>query len=187
MIYGVISLMGAQFLALLLGVIIYTRQKSALDIEKHDRGTFGVRVDKALAAASDALLGVQRIDLEQYQALAKKHAQAVEEIELLKARVLSLEESVKSLSNKLASRSRVDKREAEEEAAASARAANMAPFPHPKSVKEGEFEIPAGVDPADYLRSIGVGLPLNGPPSYVQETMPLEQPHRPGFGAVARR
>lgn len=189
MIYGVISLMGAQFLALILGAIIYSRQKSALDIEKRDRGefggtlkTFGGRIDEALRKASDALLGIERIDVEQYRALAKKHGEAIAEIELLKAKVVALEESVRTLNNKLSSRSRTDKAERAEEA----QEIKTVPFV-PKSVKQGEFEIPAGVDPAEYLKSIGLGVPLNAPPSYVQETLPLEQNQRPGFGAVARR
>jgi len=112
MIYAMISLFGVQFLAVLLGAIIYSRQKSALDIEKRDRGTFGTRVDKALQAAQDALLGVERIDIEQYRALAKKLADAIAETEMLKAKVLALEESIKSLSNKVASRDRADARAA---------------------------------------------------------------------------
>lgn len=189
MIYGVVSLMGAQFLALMLGAIIYSRQKSALDIEKRDRGTFGTtltgfgsRIDEAMRRASDALLGVERIDLEQYRALAKRLGDAIAEIELLKAKVIALEESNRTLNNKLSSRSRSEKPDKPEEPAEP----KIVPFTG-KVPKQGEFEIPAGVDPAEYLKQIGVGVPLNPPPPYVQETLPLEQNQRPGFGAVARR
>lgn len=145
MIYGVISLMGAQFLALLLGAIIYSRQKSALDIEKRDRGTFGVKVDKALQQAHDALLGVERIDVEQYKALAKKLAEAYQEIEMLKVRVLAQDESIKSLSNKLASRDRADSRAAKEETKAPAPAA-------PGLIQ---------TDILEELRAQGLALPVN--------------------------
>ena len=144
MIYGVISLMGAQFLALLLGVIIYTRQKSALDIEKRDRGVFGTRVDKALQLASDALLGVERIDIEQYKALAKKLADALAEIEILKVRIIAQDESIKSLSNKLASRDRADARAAKTDT------------PKEDPPQKGYIQ----TDILDELRAQGLALPI---------------------------
>lgn len=160
MIYGLISMMGAQFLALVLGAIIYSRQKSALDIEKRDRGTFGTRVDEALRRASDALLGVERIDVEQYRTLAKKLAEAYAEIEMLKAKSIAQEESIKSLSNKLASRDRADKVAAKDEA------------------KPVAHQVPGVIqeDIMEQLRAQGLAVPL---------APPVEQPlnnRTPNFG-----
>lgn len=144
MIYGVISMMGAQFLAVLLGAIIYSRQKSALDIEKRDRGIFGSKVDKALQQAHDALLGVERIDVEQYKELSKKLALAYQEIEMLKAQVIAQAESIKSLSNKLASRDRADTRAAKSET------------PKEETLPKGYIQS----DILDELRAQGLALPV---------------------------
>lgn len=172
-VYGVVSLMGAQVLAVVLGAIIYSRQKSALDIEKRDRGTFGAKVDKALQQAHDALLGVERIDVEQYRALAKKLADAYQEIEMLKARVLAQDESIKSLSNKLASRERADRR-----------AAVTHPAPDDDEVEPGQSTAKKSpqAQTLEALAAQGIAVPL------FPEQNHAPQNHRPpGFGKVIGR
>lgn len=162
MIYGVISLMGAQFLAVVFGVIVYIRQQATADGEKRERGILGPRVDEALRKASDALLGVERIDVEQYRALAKKLAEAYGEIEMLKARVLAQEESIKSLSNKLASRDRADKRaDKSEEGVPSAKA------------EKGVIQ----ADILEELRAQGLAVPLAN-----VDGAPQTNHRPPGFG-----
>ena len=117
-IFGLLSLMGVQFLTAIFGALVYARQKSALSVEQRDRGVFGPMVREAMKVAADALAGVQRIDIEQYQALARKLGEAIAEIELLKVRVASQAESIASLHNKLASREKYEKRAAKEDEAA---------------------------------------------------------------------
>jgi len=162
MIISAFSLLGVQFLALVLGAIIYSRQKSAADNEKRERGVFGPRVDEALRQAHDALLGVERIDVEQYKALAKKLAEAYQEIEMLKAKVLAQEESIKSLSNKVASRDRADRRAMERET-------DDTPPTRPQGGADGIME---------ELKAQGIAVPL-----FPDQQSQAPQNHsRPAFG-----
>lgn len=163
MIISAFSLLGVQFLALVLGAIIYSRQKSAADNEKRERGVFGPRVDEALRQAHDALLGVERIDVEQYKALAKKLAEAYQEIEMLKAKVLAQEESIKSLSNKVASRDRADRRAVERET-------DDTPPARPQANSGGDI--------MEELKAQGIAVPL-----FPDQQPQAPQNHsRPAFG-----
>jgi len=167
MIISAFSLLGVQFLAVVLGAIIYSRQKSASDNEKRERGVFGPRVDEALRKAHDALLGVERIDVEQYRALAKKLADAYAEIEMLKAKVAALDESIRSLSNKLASRERADRlaasREKDDETEV------VPPKPRKQNASHDAM--------LEELKAQGLAVPLFEP-----EPEQVQTPARPGFG-----
>lgn len=172
---AVVSLLGLQMLSLIAGALIYSRQKSALDVESRDRGSFKTLVDKAVALAGDAVAGVQRIDVDQYRALAKKLGEAYAEIEYLKAKITTLEERLTSLSNKVANSKRG-------EAQAQAR-------PQPQAAAEagsGDFEIPAGVDPLEFMKAHGLAQPLEGRVAYQQQVMPLNSVSR-DFGKNAVR
>jgi len=175
MIYGVLSLMGVQFLAAIAGLAIYSRQKSALDIEKRDRGSFGVDVAKALSAANDALAGVTRIDVEQYRDLARKYAHVVEELETLKVKYRSLEESLAHVNQKLASREKYEKRAAQNEPRWVAQELPATPpAPHAPAPAPGTFEIPPGVDPIEFMKQMGVAQPLAPQMGFQQQVLPLE-------------
>jgi len=174
-IFGVLSLMGVQFLTAILGMLIYSRQKSALSIEQRDRGEFRPLVQKALALAADALAGVDRIDVEQYRTLAKKLGEAYADIEQLKAKIVALQESIASCHNKLASRERADRRSERHEAQ-----------PTPPLQLEKEFEIPPGVDPLEWMKAQGLAQPLEGSVGYQQQTIPLNSTPR-GFGKQVTR
>lgn len=108
----------AQIIALIFSAVLYARQKSALDIEKRDRGAFGKDVSQALSLATDAKHDVKTIELEHYKKLAALFSICSTELELAKTQIRSLEESVASLSNKLASRERADRNAAKAAAVA---------------------------------------------------------------------
>ena len=176
--YSMLSLIGVQFLGVIFGVLIYTRQKSALGLEMRDRGEFRPVVQRALSLAADALAGVERIDVEQYRSLAKKLGEAHAEIESLKAQLIALKGSIESAHNKLAGYAKLEKRAAREEAESSVPISNALPL-------RNEFEIPPGVDPLEWMKSNGLAQPLQGQVAYQQQKMPLI--HTPkSFGKQVR-
>lgn len=166
-LYGVLSLLGLQMLTFFGGLFIYARQKNAVDLEKRDRGVFGPMVREAAKVAADALAGVERIDVDQYKALAKKLGEAYAEIEFLKAKCAALEETCKTINNKLASREKYEKRAASREEREGEAAETRPPV--------GTLpEIPPGVDPLEWLKAQGLALPAGGAPAgYQQQALPL--------------
>jgi len=128
--YDALWLVIAQLMVFVGNALLYGRQKSALDIEKRDRGLASVGVAEALRKASEASTMVDGLRFDNYELLRQKFEAQSLEIASLKAQILTLQESVKSLANKLASRDRSDKKlaaiEAEEDH----------PTPAPKGGKE---------------------------------------------------
>lgn len=177
-IYGVLSLMGVQFLTAVMGMLIYARQKSALALEQRDRGEFRPLVQKALALAGDAIAGVDRIDVEQYKALSKKLGEAYAEIEFLKAQIVSLKGSIESAHNKLASWTKQERQAARQEMQANGHEQTALPL-------KGEFEIPPGVDPLEWMKTNGMAQPLEGQRAFQQQHLPL-QPIPRSFGKQVR-
>jgi hypothetical protein len=162
-----------QIVALVFQAVLYARGKNAVDLEKRDRGTFGGLVDNAVRIAEDAMRTADRIDVEKYRALASLVEQQATTIATLRAQVVALEESVASLSNKLASRERAD-RSAERRAAAT-----VAPLPEALPVQEAVQ--PGGMDAATLARYGAIPLHANN------HAAP-EAPERPrSFGRVASR
>lgn len=178
-IYGVLSLMGVQFLTAVMGMLIYARQKSALALEQRDRGEFRPLVQKALALAGDAIAGVDRIDVEQYKSLSRKLGEAYAEIEFLKAQIVSLKGSIESAHNKLASWTKQERQAARQESQASEREERPLPL-------KGDFEIPPGVDPMEFLKQNGMAQPVEGQRAYQQQSMPFQQPAPRSFGRQVR-
>jgi len=167
---GQIALLGLQLVVLIVGAVIYSLQHGMYGLEKRDRGMFGDRVAEALRQASAALRGAEMIEVEHYKALATKYAALLTEVEQLRVQIHSCNESVSSLSNKLASRQRAD-------AAADRRAMER----ETAAVKRplDSQEIPSGVDPLEWMKANGLAAPL----AYQQTEMPLAQPKQPsGFG-----
>jgi len=82
-----------------------------------------------------------------YRELARKHALLLQDVEDMKAKNLALEESVKSLANKLASRDRAD-------ALAAKRPIQPVPPMDPVPVVE------PGQDPLEYLKAQGLAVPM---------------------------
>jgi len=166
---GQIALVFVQLFALVITFFVHSRQLSALDIEKRDRGTFSVRVTEALRAANDALAGIEKIDKDLYRDLAKKHALLLQEVEDLKVRNLALEESLKSLANKLASRERADRA-----------AQRMQPLPEPEQgAPNVAAQMQPGQDPLEFLKATGQAVPMN------DHQRPLP-PNVSTFGKVAK-
>jgi len=172
--FGQIALLCVQLIVLVVGSIIYSLQNGMYRIERRERGVFGDRVAEAFRAASSALRGVETIEVEHYKALATKYASLLTEVEGLKVMLRSCEESISSLSNKLASRQRAD-------TAADRRAAENARRPVENADGVGAHEIPAGVDPLEWMKANGIAAPL----AYQQQEMPLQPKQQSGFGRKA--
>jgi len=180
-LYGVLSLLGLQLLSFLGGILIYARQKSALDVEKRDRGVFGPMVKEAAKVAADALAGVERIDVDQYRSLAKKLGEAYAEIEFMKAKIAALEESIRTMNNKLASREKYEKRAERRE---QAEHDDTLPLPPAGRQASGDMEIPPGVDPLEWFKAKGLAVPLEGQ-AYQQQQLPLNNQVPGKFGRKA--
>lgn len=159
--FGQIALIIVQIIMLTITFFVHGRQLSALDIEKRDRGTFGAKVTEALRAANDALMGIEKIDKELYRDLARKHALLLQDVEDLKVKNGALEESVKSLANKLASRDRAD-----------ALAAKRPPQPIMPTTQEPAPVMDPGQDPLEFLKAQGLALPIAANPSGHQQLAP---------------
>jgi len=161
-----IALAFGQLTVFILSALIYGRQKSALDLEKRDRGIFGIDVKAAVQAASEAKRTVDMVEVDHYRKLATLFTCLTTEHEGCKAKIAALEESVSSLSNKLASRDRADKAVAKRTTA--------------QSEKENEGLVPtvAGASDLDsILRAHGVPMaPVTASP----EARPAS------FGKLAR-
>jgi len=150
---GQIALIVVQIVMLVITFYVQSRQMSAVDIEKRDRNTFGANVSEALRVAQAALRGVELIEVEHYKALASKHAKLLQDVEDLKCQIMSLEESVKSLSNKLASRQRADF--AEMKRAQAMEGEDLNPPVNPIKTHKGEYNL-------EQLKALGLAVPLNG-------------------------
>lgn len=156
-----------QLVILVVNAILYSRQKSALDVEKRDRGAFHPLVQQAVADATAARRGTEQIEVDHYKRLHSLLSSIATEHEADRAKLRAMEESVSSLSNKLASRDRAD-------AAAAKRAAK------PSQEREDVVPVDAGaVDMDSLLRAHGVPV---GPPAAAPEAV-----RPPGFGVMAGR
>lgn len=150
--YSPIVLAFAQLVVLVLSGLIYGRQRSALDLEKRDRSVFGPIVSQAAADAAAAKRVAEEVETEHYRRLAALFAAQASEHEACKAKLRALEESVASLSNKLASREKIEQR-----AAKRAEAAAAAP-----AQDEAGAAAPGAEDMDTLLRTHGI--PMGQPP-----------------------
>lgn len=155
----------AQIVVLILNAILYARQKNAVDVEKRDRGVFGADVSKALRLAEEASREAKTIEVDHYRKLAALFAAQSAELEQAKAKIRALEETVSSLSNKLASRERAD-RSAEKRAA-----------------KEQHQELPAGPGASDVDDPVRNGMAI---PLFPQQPGPAALTLPNNFGRSAR-
>lgn len=171
-----IALAIAQLVILIINAVLYSRQKSALDVEKRDRGQFGPQVQQALSVAEAAKHEIGKLEVEHYKRLAALVSALTAEHEACKQKVLALEESVASLSNKLASRDRADAAAAKRKAAAAMPAEEGAPqlpmFHGPQAGQPGVLD-------AATLAQLGA-IPLSQP------SAAPAAPRDPTFGKVAR-
>jgi len=161
--YGSISLVFLQIVVVIANAVVYVRQKGQGDAGKHDIESFRSVVNSAFSMATEAKQDVKLINAEQYEVVANKCKELMIELQDAKARIKCLQETVDSLSNKLASRERADKKATKG-----------------KDIEEEEVtQVPGQVTLEDLIRS-GQALPLNG-------SAPVEpvQP-RSSFGKVAR-
>ena len=164
--YAQILLIIGQGLVALASALIYSRQKSAVDIEKRDRGAFGLTVTDALRHAQEAERVARELRLDNYEVLRQKFEALYLENAQLKAKVLTLEESVASLSNKLASRDRADRRAARDEANQAQAQGDGHPAPQT----------------LDDLVRMGVAVPLSQPVPQA----PPPPPNARSFGRTAK-
>lgn len=155
-----------QLVILVVNAILYSRQKSALDVEKRDRGAFHPLIQQAVADATAARRGTEQIEVDHYKRLHALLSSIATEHEADRAKLRAMEESVSSLSNKLASRDRAD-------AAAAKRAAKAV-----VETDDGVVPPMAGASDLDsLLRAHGVPMaPVTASP----EARPV------GFGKLAR-
>lgn len=106
--YSQVGIALAQILVFLVNALIYARQKSALDVEKRDRGVFGTKVSDVERVARDASSAISSLTFTHYESLRQTVEALSHRVRELESENLSLKESVASLSNKLASRDRAD-------------------------------------------------------------------------------
>lgn len=170
--FGQIALIIIQIIMLIITFFVHSRQLSAVDIEKRDRGDFGAKVAEALRVAQAALRGVELIEVEHYKALAAKHAKLLQDVEDLKCQILSLEESVKSLANKLASRQRADNAEFR----------RMSSFQPDEEINPPVSRPPKGEVDLEWLKAQGVAVPLSTAPQQPQNP----PPNSAAFGKMVR-
>jgi len=160
------SLVIAQAVILGLSQLIYALQKSALNIEKRDRGVFAPQVTEALRLAAEARQEVYSLNTQKYESVRNDLLDCCKENAKLKAQISGLEESIHALSNKLASRDRAD--------AMAIRRAKAATF-EPESEDEQAPTAPRNLQEAI---TAGLAVPLGGP----QPAAPQSTPVPPGFG-----
>lgn len=168
---GHIALLGVQIIGLFITFFIHSRQLSALDIEKRDRGAFAQRVSDAVRVANEALQGVTHINITHYESLAKKHAIMTQELETLKAECEALREMLKSLSNRVAARVRFDAAEHREAQSVRVEA------PIKSSANDRDIEI------LEELKAQGLVTPL----SVAQPPPQPQPPNAFAFGKVVKR
>lgn len=149
-----LGVLAAQFLVFLVNALIYARQKSALDVEKRDRGAFLPMVQQAERVARDAASAIGALTYEHYEVLRAKCEALMLENKDLRVQIDGLKESVASLANKLASRDRAD---AARERRAAEREALRAP--PPASTQADEVAEESG-DPLAELIASGQAIPL---------------------------
>lgn len=143
-----IVLVFAQLVVLLANAYLFARQKNQGENKKLDVAMLLNQVSEAIRTAEGAKQDVMTVEVTHYKKLAALHDAQQREIEHLRSKVDCLQETVDSLSNKLASRDRADKG-AEKRAGKASKA---------------EEEPPAGqMDLEDVIRAHG--LPLVNPPA----------------------
>jgi len=147
--FGQIALIIVQLIMLFITFYVQSRQMSALDIEKRDRGIFGTNVSEALRVANLALRGVELMETSKYNALADKHTILLQECTDMRVQILGLEESIKSLSAKLSSRQRADTIES--------RRASQVPE---EEINPPVARPPKGQVDLEWLKEQGLAVPL---------------------------
>lgn len=171
-----ISIAIAQLVVLVVNAIIYARQKSAVDVEKRDRGAFLPLVQEAERVARTASASIQALTFEHYEALRAKYEALLLHTKDLEVQIATLKESVASLTNKLTSRDRAD---AARERRAAEREALRAPAPAQPQADDGAAE--TGDSLADLIAS-GAAIPLR---PHVAPEAPAAMPNH--FGVAARK
>lgn len=110
MAYGVVSIIIAQLVVFALGLAVYLRQQSQMDVEKHDRVEWGIKISGAVGTADSAKAKVDLIETSHFTALrAKFEAQGLELADCRKE-ITSLRNEVMQLRTKLASDARQERR-----------------------------------------------------------------------------
>ncbi len=149
MVYGVISLITAQILILCLTCAAYLRMRSHQDTEKHDRISWGIKVDAAVSVADSAKRQVEMIEMSHYKALLSKFEAQNLEIADMHKELLSLRNEVVNLRVRHASETRAEKRKEIREAGEASNEAilleaqqNGHAFPVPADVKPTTVNTP---------------------------------------------
>jgi len=153
------SLVIAQAVILGLSQLIYALQKSALNVEKRDRGMFAPQVTEALRVSTEAKQIVEALNTQKYESVRNDLLECCKENAKLSAKCNGLEESIANLSNKLASRDRAD-----------AMAMRRAAARGHKLEDDEETPAPAAPTPTaprtlEEAIAAGIALPLHPPPA----------------------
>lgn len=164
---GQIAMALVQMLVLMVNGFLYARQKSAIDVEKRDRGAFGVDVEYTKHLAIELRDTVMAIKTKSYDELKAICEDLLRENAKLRAQVMSHEESIKTLNNKLASRQRTETRRAKESE------------PDPDDAPEDNGQKPS----MEELARRGIAVPLF---ATAPQTPPPQAPPARTFGRAAK-
>lgn len=165
------SLVIAQIVVLVINFFIYGRQKSALDVEKRDRGTFGATVADALRLAESAKRGVEEMDTTKYKKVLDGLVECCAENAKLKSQIAACDESIKSLSNKLASRVKTERKQARDD-----EYEDEVP-PVPPTGRVGASTLDEQMAALEKMKEMGIAVPM-----FQQVEDVPQSPRRPGFG-----
>ncbi len=154
-----------QFLVVLGNAVVYVRFKHRGDVEKRDLGDFKLSLEAIRLVADAAKISADLANGDKYESVRLRCDDLASSLKGCQGDNAILRESVQSLSNKLASREKIErhaaKREADEEAAREA----------------GNGEVPMT---AEQLQAMGaIRLPMQPAPLSAR-TVP------PGFGRMGR-
>lgn len=174
--YGLLALILVQVCMVGACGYVYYRSRSMQDLEKHDRMSWSARIEAAYGLADGAKKAVEMIEVSHYKSLAIRYEESQREIESMRAKIARLEESVESLSNKLASRDRQDRALARADAAA---AAEIEAATRNGNGRQAVPAMPDAMD-VDSLVRQGMAIPL-------MPRQPAPEARRPSnFGRAAR-
>ncbi|MEK6283954.1 MAG: hypothetical protein AABN95_26685 [Acidobacteriota bacterium] len=146
--YGLLALVLLQFCLSVVCLAAAVRLWNIQSAHERETSTLATAIAEARKDAARALQVVESLELSHYKALQGRQLALETEVAAWRVKVDSLDESVKSLSAKLASREKIEKRNIE-------RPAVLVPEP----------EAPAGPMTVEQLIAAGHAIPLDGNPA----------------------
>jgi hypothetical protein len=155
-----------QVLVVIGNAYLLARQKNRAEVEKRDVEGFRTDLGTIRQLAESARATAEAVNRDLYEAVRGKCERVLLELAACRSENSTLQETVKSLSNKLASREKVERNAAKKAAA--------------EEEEDGEEALPAGIPDAATLAKLGA-IPLSAP------TAVPAAPVTSNFGKVAGR